>query len=225
VTKLTKFKVLFITCMAVLGIAALPAMAQAASPEWYVNGAKLTGSENVKTSGSNMKLEIEGVATIKCSTMTGTGLITAPRSDSGSISFTGCEVVGLSSVCSVHGVGNAVGTITPGALATELKLVAPSTVYDVFKPASGTTFVEIVIEGASCSVANTYPITGEVAGLGEPLGTEKVEQPLTFSKAISTAAGTALKAGKKNAYMISEAGNPPVNFLTGAHETQKFGAR
>lgn len=207
------WKVFSLALVAVLALSAFAAsLAQAASPEWYVNGSKLVGTETETSSGGPFTLAVPARGlNIECKKETNTGSITAPRSDKATISFTECILVGAPT-CTV--------SVASTKAATELVLVGGN-VYDNFKPETGTTFTTITIAGSGCAAAGIYPVTGETCGKASALGVELVSQPLVFSAANSTACGKELKFGGTKATLSGTSNQ----VLSGAHKGQKFGAR
>lgn len=173
--------------IAILAVTALGAMtggaAQAATPEWFVNGAKLAGSETLKSEGGPFLIGLFAPrgGNIECQYQQGTGTIVGPRAETEStgLRFGGCVALGAPTckVTPIHFVSTKAEISADG-----------NTVYDRIKPASGTIFTNITISG--CSAAGSFPITGEVCGEAEALGVELVNQPLRFSTAISKACGS-----------------------------------
>lgn len=156
---------------------------------WKVNGSLLKGSSAVTASGGSSVIDIPAIGfKIGCS---GTGFVSAAITNgvsaaesSGRLNLTGCAVI--------EPVGCTVGkTITTESLSGSLKLVK-STVYEVWKPISGT-LIKLTIGG--CAISGSYAITGSFAGRDPLIGTERTDQELEFSSAIDSAAGVGLTMG------------------------------
>lgn len=216
-----RWRVFSLALMAVLALTAITAsLAQAASPEWSIEGKALSGSESISSEATEtFKLEVPARGlTIQCTEQsTVEGKITSPRADSGKISFNNCSVVGAPT-CKVT------QPITTVPLVTELKL-SGTTVYDTFKPASGTTFTTITISG--CAAAGSFPITGQTCGKAtNALGVQAVKQQLEFSKAITATciANGYITGGLKFAGTEATLTGKANNFLSGANAGKKFGA-
>jgi hypothetical protein len=77
--------------------------------------------------------------------------------------------------------------------------------YDKFFPEEGEVFTTITLEG--CAAAGPYNVKGVVYGQGEAWGTEKAEQPLTFSPTVNSTLGGSLTLGVKPATLTAEGVN------------------
>ena len=238
---MTRFKVLFISCMAAMGLFAVSAVgAQAAT--WHIcekvaagtgtfndsncsvsGGTKewkrvaFTGTETINSSGSNFELSVpaRGIV-IKCTTQTSSNAkIFNSTEDSGTINFSSCKLFD-----SEGHEATACTVAEPITTTVKTHLSGTSPIYDVFEPSTGTLFTNITISGASCAAITpgSYEVTGNIAGETET--GERVSQPLKFSEAISKAAGTALKFGKAAAFL---SGTSHLS-LSGAHSGSAWGA-
>lgn len=208
-----KLKMLGLSFLAVFAFAAVSASA-AQAHEWTIGGTPLSalgGSETISSTGGPFSLSVPSrKLELKCNSQTSTGEIFSEGEDNAFVTFTECSVVGAP-LCTVA---------EPIEANTVTKLItnASGTLFDLFEPAEGGVFTEIVITG--CGAAGEFEVTGNVAGLTEPPGVEKAEQPLTFSKEQSEAAGTELDFGNAPAFL---SGNALVS-LSGGHAGQAWGA-
>jgi hypothetical protein len=232
-----KKMMLAVTCVAMLAavVASSASAAAVTGGQWYVKNVTLpvgtskavkchiaTGGTFVLTGeiGETTKTAVEikatGIdclnATISNSTTSGVTVGT----DAGELQFTGVTVVKPAN-CSVEG-----GTITTKPLKSELysESTETNTVYDKFEPVTvGGNFATIPITGASCSVAGNRVVKGSVFGRAtNKKGVMALEQPLNFSSAIDTAAGSALTFAANPAHLTGSV----VNELNPAEE---FGSK
>lgn len=181
-------KVFGLSCMAALVLAAFAA-ASAQAHEYEIETeagvvktltkAKASGEEAVKGSNTtNFTLEGFG-STITCTTLSGTGTIKSGGTGSGTVNFTGCTSPECTHI-----------TVSSAALSTALTTFG-TTLYDVYKPASGTTFSTIKREG--CSFSNgEFPVQGETCSEPVSPGTLAVSKEEKYSKAIQEACGKRL---------------------------------
>jgi hypothetical protein len=147
----------------------------------------------------------------------------------GTLKFTGVTVE--PSTCSVPG-----GTLTTAALKDKVEMDATSgstVVFDKFSPVSGTTFVTVKLEGASCPLAGVEaPVKGSAAGEAvhtnaggtgfesNKTGTLTKVQTLLFGSAQQTTGGGSLTLGTAAATLSGAVDNS----LSGALKGSPFGA-
>jgi len=217
---MTRFKILLITCMAVLGVTAVSAAAAQASTTWQVGGSTLPEGKtaNIKSSGGPFTLEVpELPATIRCSTESNTGTIFNKKNakgelqgfDTATVNFTGCVVVGFEKVCTVT---------EPITTNTNTELITVGgVIYDKFTSTTGV-FTTITIKGASCPLLGSYNVTGNTAG---KVGPAAVKATLEFSKSISSASGTQLLFEGLKAYLTGTS----IQELTGEYAGKTLGAK
>jgi hypothetical protein len=167
-------------------------------------------SKNVP--GTVFILNVTGGPSLQCKKLEDKADIIQPDSAPGEnsdveLKFTECSVIGFAN-CVVQDKPNHIpGTIIVGPeIDSHLALIGGS-IYDVFEPSEGTTFVELQIlnkEGKLCTVKqeNGISITGTECGLAEQ--TLKVASVLKFSKAIKEACKTELHLGLKTAFLEGE---------------------
>jgi hypothetical protein len=245
-----KIAVALLACMAVAAVSANAAQAQ-----WTIGGI-VADQETAGTAlgvGSHETVEInkhEGSELVLHSTVLGAPItLTAANvhcavgaectidgenfgtnHSTGKLEFTGVTVD--PSTCSVPG-----GKLTTTALKDEViddtKVEGSKVVFDKFSPASGTTFVEVTLEGAECPFNEvTAPVTGtatgeavktNAAGTGFesiPTGTLRSTQTLLFGTAQQATGGGELKLGKAEAQLTGAVDN----VLSGPNQGHAFGA-
>lgn len=140
--------------------------------------------------------------------------------DEGELKFTGVTIDGaLGTVCSVQN-----NAVTTNNLETELFMDSeePEIAFDKFEPAGGGANIAVVqIVGGSCPVAGKKPVRGYVYGEAvNRTGVHSETQPLTFSEAVDTTAGSELKFAGNEAHLTGNV----VNFLSGANAFAEFWA-
>lgn len=201
---------MLLVALAVLGVTAFSASAAQAF-EWEIEGTPLSalgGEEEIVSSGGpfvlKSKIGLSNV-TIQCNQQVvspGNGAIFAGGTDAALVEFKGeCKVVGAAA-CTV---------VEPILAETETELFeAGGVLYDRFDPV-GEKFTTVVIQ--NCGLAGNFPVTGNIAGKTLGKGVYAVQQPLTFSPAISEASGTELKFGANKATLEGTA----LNELSGAN--------
>jgi hypothetical protein len=198
---MTRFKILLIACMAILGVTAVSAAAAQAAPHWNVAGAALPANtpknvETVTSSAFVLKTEILGHPNeeINCASLTTTGaFIKGTKADGATkLEFKTCSLP-TAPACTV-------ANIVTNEVASELIEVPATgsgTIYDRYTAPSGT-FAKVKI-GGGCALEGTYKVTGSVAGEDPKDTTETEKHQLFFSEAISSAASTALEFEMKPA--------------------------
>lgn len=146
-----------------------------------------TGLECLETTIFNAEVEVEG----KKITM---------ASASGKLKFTGVSVLKPAG-CKI---ASTLTTETINGTVDEHLIDGVPTIkeYKTTKPASGTKFVSIKLEG--CAAAGTYSLTGTVVGLGTTdTGTSAKNHPVVFNT--ETNATSELKLGKESASIFGAA--------------------
>jgi hypothetical protein len=219
-----KLKILGLAMFAVFAFAAVSsAAAQADTAHWTIEGATFNGEESVEVEQTTEEFVLASASGIEitCTAVAANGAkIKETNKDSAtSLTFTGCKVKSSEAACQVKSSGGTIGTINTAALNSNLLVVTPN-VYDVYEPASGTTFTTLVIEkqtGKTCPASGTYTVTGKAAGLIPT--TDATTQSLTFNAASATAAGTQLKLGAANATLTGIADL----MLSGVNATKSWG--
>jgi hypothetical protein len=129
------------------------------------------------------------------------------------------------STCSVNSPGQSAGTIQTKPLVDKIIMdpIAGSTViFDKFSPASGTTFAEIELTGASCPFSElSAKITGTLTGESlDPTGHLTVDQLFVFGSTQQTTGGGSLKLGTATAVLSGVINT----FLGGINFGWAFGA-
>jgi hypothetical protein len=199
-----RFKIVLAAGAAICALMAVSAGAAQAAPEWYVNGSTLTTTLQVTSTGGPFELSTKIGSTnvvIKCTTESNVGTIDngtnvtgeTGGTDAATITFSGCSIP-VAPACVVPNISASVGT--------HLKEVGGK-IYDIFRPATGTVFATIVVEG--CALEGEFEVKGTTAGLDSEASTEKKAHTLAFSGANSTAAGTALTFGGNAATLTGSA--------------------
>jgi hypothetical protein len=226
VSKLTAIR----SRVAILGAALVVVMAfgavsaGAASAEtatWTIGGKALTGTETTEVQGGQVQFVIPAAGlSYTCKAVEAAGSISSGgKGDAQSLTFTGCVVDSAEGSCKIHTRGALNGVMrSSGVTATATKV--GGSVYEVFAPKEGTILFPLVVEkvtGHTCPAAGSYNWNGTMAA---QLGPEAVELGLTFSQAISEAAGASLTFG---ANLVFPAGSA-VQSLTGANAGYTFGA-
>jgi hypothetical protein len=177
---MSRFKILLISCMAVLGVTAVSAAAAQAAPHWQVEGSSTFGTESLQAvSTTEVKLHEEGGLTLRSNPgdCTATGAIHEGNTNNETLTCVNVEVVEFGEVCQVHSTGQPVGKIVTNPLTSKLA----STSEVSFGPETGEKFVTIFIEGAFCPFApQELPVTGDVIGNASPVEEEVVTGTLTF---------------------------------------------
>ncbi len=190
----------------------IPASAQA-TPQFTVEGVS-SGNEAIASTttvtpvGGVLTLTVPGHLSITCTGLTVNGGSVTVDSDQGSatsFSLTGCSVDDSKGVeqpnCKVRNVGGVAGTITTGGLTMTVVEVG-SAGYVTFK-STKTTLVEILIEGASCSLASTTAVSGTIGmKISSPVkGVLATTVELESSQAIQEAGKDTLTFGLTMAYL------------------------
>jgi hypothetical protein len=179
-----KSRLVFLSLLAVFAFSAVAsASASAFNLEWEVNGAKLSGTENVTSKNSTNYTLTAGTKVITCTSVTATGTITSgkPGTDAATITFSGCTTSETGCLVKSAGEPAKAGTIVV-SVKTKLVEREPSgggakKEADEFSPASGTTFVSLEfgtketatgkkLEGTCTNFPNTT-VKGQVAALTE----------------------------------------------------------
>jgi hypothetical protein len=202
-----KIALALVACLALTAVAANAA--QAAT--WKVAGAGFTGNKAITVSspaGFTLTSKVLGAEVVLKATgleCSGTCNIVGGTSEAtGALKYTGVTFT-TPSTCAVTG-----GSITTTALKANV-IMDPSggeATFVSFAPASGTTFAEIPISGASCPLAgNTVKVKGIATGRSNNTGVEVAEQPLVFSAAEQTTGGGSLTLGTETATLAGTAIN------------------
>jgi hypothetical protein len=194
-----KIALALVACLALTAVAANAA--QAAT--WKVAGAGFTGNKAITVSspaGFTLTSKILGAEIVMKATgveCSGTCSIVGGTSEAtGALKFTGVTFT-TPSTCAVTG-----GSITTAAMKANV-IMDPSggeATFLEFVPASGTTFFELPISGASCPLAgNTVKFKGSFVGRSNNTGVEREEQPLVFSSAEQATGGGMITIGTETA--------------------------
>jgi hypothetical protein len=198
-----RFLLLVVTVVALLGVVGV-GTAAAVEVEWQIAGEGMKDlgltEESVTASSSGGPLEIKSKVLgssfrLKCEQLGASGKLR--QEGKGEISLE-------PSKCSVP---EPAGCKTAEKLTGKTSSQAVETgevLYEKFAPASGETLITIELTG--CAAAGSYPLKGSICEETEEAEEELVEQPFTFSEAISKAAGCGiLKLGKEAATVSGEA--------------------
>jgi hypothetical protein len=224
--ELKKFWIALFTVLALGAFTAGSASAAAVTEDvfWTLEGAELTGSETVSSTGSNefafslgetpVVLKSTGLECLECSISNPGGKATG----TGKLKFTGVTVT-TPAACAVSG-----GAVTTFQLTVDPDWMIGSTNYILFKPVSGTTFATVaLVKGTgSCPLAGEWIVAGEVF-IKSRNATDvlAVEQTVDSSGAINKEASgkaTPLTFGSKEAVL-----NGTGTFkLSGKNAGQKF---
>jgi hypothetical protein len=181
-----RLKIVGMALVAVFAISAVvvaPAFASSTTnPSWYVAGTKLTGTENIEAKAvTTQELTSSAAKTISCKKValnTGAahfienmGSPLFGGEDKETLTYSECTYP--ESGCHVKNKGGTNGTIVTDALTSllaykteaeaEKEEVKKGTTLTVFKPASGSTFVEIEFEGSGCPIITSASVEGSVA--------------------------------------------------------------
>jgi hypothetical protein len=194
-----RMKLVGLSVMAVLALSAFvvsPAFAGTKeNPVWWTSTGELSGSLGITAKAvGTQTLKGTGI-TINCSgvSVNAAAVLKAPGSDEETLTYTGCTVSGHESTCEVNSSGQANGTISTNALESKLafktKLAAEnkeakaSKSVTVFKPASGTVFVDILLSGSCGFVPSETSVKGEV--IADNISTNEGAAELATSHEIS----------------------------------------
>jgi hypothetical protein len=171
-----------VAVFAVSAVVVAPAFATGTTnPEWKVAGTTLTGTKNIEAKAVNtQELTSSAAKTISCKQVAATGSahlienISSPAiggTDMETLTYSECTYP--ESGCHVKNKGGTNGTIVTNALTSELAYktaeeaeneeVKKGTTVTVFKPLSGSTFVEIEFEGSGCPIISNASVEGSVA--------------------------------------------------------------
>jgi hypothetical protein len=213
--------------MAVLGLFSANAMAAHAAnevPRWKVAGAFLpTGAENEKafTATSTGAIELEGgglhLTSTSCEAVEGKIQGTAAGTagtNTEKLRCKGVVVVGFSAVCEANSPGEAEGTITTNPLKSTLVYLTKNSSKSggvLFKPATGSEFVNIHVGGAEeeCPLEGNYPVTRSIVGkFLQEGGTEFEEGQLEFPTTAITTYYTGTEAAASTVEGIEIKANP-----------------
>jgi hypothetical protein len=172
---------------------------------WKVAGAGFTGNKAITVSspaGFTLTSKILGAEIVMKATgaecaIAGTCNIVGGTSEAtGALKLTGVTFT-TPSTCSVTG-----GSITTAAMKANV-IMDPSggeATFLEFVPASGTTFFELPISGATCPLAgNTVKFKGSFTARSNKTGVEVAEQPLVFSAAEQATGGGSFTVGAEAA--------------------------
>jgi hypothetical protein len=198
--------------LALVAVFALTAVASSAAfagegPIWKVAGSKLESgiTKNItaakKAGSAEFKFKAGTLITINCTGASSTGTIIGgePGTDTANIKFTGCTVEGHSE-CTVKSPKEGTEEVPVGEIrvkaktelvylsstsATNEKVDASgvgSHLGDLFSPASGSTFVELVVGGNNCPslTKGTNKVEGSVLSIVEPSEAEAASGTLNF---------------------------------------------
>lgn len=186
--------------------------AQAASPEWSIEGSQLTGSESISGSGESITINVPGTVKIPCSSSSATGGSIGPLGQTSGpvLTFSGCKVIGAPA-CKVF-------PITTVHTSWQLTQVGEK-LYELIKPSSGTAFTSIQIAG--CAASGSWTVVGTMGAEVEPAGVELNDQPLRFSGAAQSAVGAVMHLMGRNGLVEGTLDQE----LTGVNAGRKWGAR
>jgi hypothetical protein len=210
-----KLRSMGLAFVAICAFCAVSAGVAQGAPHWTVDTSNpFTGQEAVSaTTTLTPRVAGESPATASLTvpglgiTLTGTGFSTQNgvieqtyKSSATSFSITGITVSGAAG-CRVRNVGGTFGTLKSEAFTGELSAVGSEA--DILLTPVGTNFVTVEIgkvEGKTCAVSGTYPITGVLAA-DVPIGTMNTTFEKTSNEAIQKASGKVLTFGSKPAYV------------------------
>lgn len=187
-----------LSLLAMLALGAFGAGAAQAAPQWHVEGAVFTGSEEVAwaTAGTAVLKNANGIE-VSCNEITGSSTITGGNSDYGTITLNKCSLVGLPE-CKVEPVKFPItGSLVSSGNYGYEKLSTSS-----------------VLKITACAWATSYELFGSIgAKIGEE---EAVQSGRYFSEASDKAAGaTGLGSWRLTAHANAR--------LIGARMGMKFG--
>jgi hypothetical protein len=204
-TSMKRISAIGLALAAVFALVAVAA-ASASAATWKIEGKEFTGEEKISSTGGPFTLTVPklGVA-IKCEKEANTGKIFSKNKDESTIEFTKCAVEKAANCTVKEPIKSEVNT--------ELIEVG-GVVYDKFTPKKEP-FTTITLEGSGCVLKGSYEVKGTEAG---QVGAEAVESTLTFSEAISKAAGTVLTFGADEAFLAGTSSQK----LTGKEKGKKW---
>jgi hypothetical protein len=190
--------------------------------QWKVEGATLTGSEFVKSTGSAetvtavggavLVIKATGINCIGCQITNSGGTAVG----SGELEYTGVTVV-VPSTCAVSG-----GVIRTKPLRIKADYMESTADYWLFEPAGGPTFSTVTLTRGlgACPITGSYIKSGTVFGKANNVtGTLASSQTISFSGSINNAAGGATQFGGKPA----ELNGSLTLSMAGARAGKKFG--
>jgi hypothetical protein len=216
--RISKLGLALASVLALGAIMASSAFATATTPAesfWYsgpsaakatklTSGTSKTATCGIKSAKMTLESLVAGIIPVKI-TATGVECVSSKIEqsgnmaiDSGKIKFTGVTIDEPSG-CTIP------STLETNQLNTKLEEEG-STVYDLFEPASGTTFINIPLSG--CALAPGGNVEGSVFGkASNATGTFVETQVLSFSSAINATAGGTLSFAGSSASLTGEVNN------------------
>jgi hypothetical protein len=196
-----RMKLVGLSVMAVLALSAFvvsPAFAGTKeNPVWWTSSGELSGSLGITAKaagtqtlkGTGITINCTGVS-VNAGAVLKSGI---PGTDEETLTYTGCAVSGHESTCEVNSAEQPNGTISTNALESKLafktKLAAEgkeakaSKSVTVFKPATGTVFVDINLSGSCGFVPSETSVKGEV--IADNVSTNEGATELATSHEIS----------------------------------------
>lgn len=182
-------------CLTAMFALCAVAAASASAHHFNVEGKEVKGTEEFEVKGtsgvSNLKGMILGVEVrIICKKDKFTGTLEKEGKTKGTVLFEECEIENATTKEKLTNC-----KVTNIEFKFKDKLVELNAkIADEFEPSAGTTFVEIEITGASCTLKGKYPVTGtQVCEL------PKGEEELVVHEIVCTPAGSHLELAKKAA--------------------------
>ncbi len=158
-----------VCAVAVVVVGVMATTAQAAKKK------PITGPINIVSSGGEAELKAKGLATVKCKHFEATGVITAPKTNEGVVSFFECEA--LAQKC--KNPGGTIGTIKTYLLVAEIGWVskAKGEVGLDFKPGPENATLLAKFECAG----DEFEVTGSVIGALTPINEMGTESKQVFT--------------------------------------------
>ncbi|HEX4463489.1 MAG TPA: hypothetical protein VH042_02475 [Solirubrobacterales bacterium] len=159
----------------------------AQADEWTIEQDTLGGlgiaKETTSSTGGAFELSVPKLSlTIKCTSESGTGVVTEEAKDSDSMTLSGCGVAGAEKTCAVKSPGKSAGVLS-AALTTQFLEEEVAKTEKYYDKAALTMIVELT--GEECPYPEKTEVKGTTAREVPAPGEESKERTEKFSKAIT----------------------------------------
>jgi len=174
------------------------------SYEWGIEEYPLSSlegeDETISTAGGPFEIVVSKLSlTVKCTAETGSGELEVEGTSSGTMTLTGCVVVGSEEACNVNSTEKSAGTIAMSYTTNSFGSESEAN-YDEVIPKSTLKFT-----GKKCGLPEELKMSGETAAEVPPPGEETTARTQVFTKKITEESEVAgLKLGENAADLIGE---------------------